>query len=96
MHARVSTYETDDPDGLIQGFQNVTSDLEQVEGFSHGYFLVDTATGKAVSITIWESEDALKASSQAADQLRARGTQPSETKIVSVDNYEIVHRAGTA
>jgi heme-degrading monooxygenase HmoA len=96
MHARVSTYETDDPDGLIQGFQTVTSELEQVEGFSHGYFLVDNATGKAVSITIWESEDALKASSQAADQLRARGTQPSETKIVSVDNYEIVHRAGTA
>ena len=65
-----------------------------MEGFSHGYFLVDRETGRAVSITIWESEDALKASSQAADQLRARGTQLSETQIVSVDSYEIVHRAG--
>jgi len=67
-----------------------------VEGFSHAYFLVDRDTGRAVSITIWESEDALKVSSQTADQLRARGTQLSQTQIVSVDSYEIVHRAGAS
>jgi heme-degrading monooxygenase HmoA len=94
MHARVSTYETDDPEGLIAGFQSVTSQLEQVDGFSHGYFLVDDATGRAVSITIWDSEDALNASSSAADELRARGTSPSGSHVLSVDSYEIVHRAG--
>jgi len=94
MHARVSRYETDDPDGLVQGFQSVTSELEQVAGFSHGYFLVDRATGNAVSITIWEDEDALNASASAADQLRARGTEPSGTQVLSVDSYEVVHRAG--
>src|SRR5438094_5522152 len=56
MHARVSTYQTDDPEGLIEGFKSVSSDLEQVDGFSHGYFLVDKDGGKALSITIWESE----------------------------------------
>jgi heme-degrading monooxygenase HmoA len=95
MHARVSTYQTNDPDGLVRGFASVTDELEQVEGFSHGYFLVDRETGKAASITIWDSEDAVRASSAKADQLRQRGTEPSGSQILSVDNYEIVHTAGT-
>jgi heme-degrading monooxygenase HmoA len=95
MYARVSTYQTDDPDGLIQGFASVTDELEQVNGFSHGYFLVDRQTGKAASITIWESEEALNASSSQADQLRKQGTAPSSSQIMSVDSYEVVHTAGT-
>lgn len=95
MHARVSTYQTDDPEGLASGFARVTQDLEQVEGFSHGYFLVDRATGKGASITIWQTEDALQASSAKADELRARGTDPSGSSIVSVDSYEIIQTAGS-
>jgi heme-degrading monooxygenase HmoA len=95
MHARVSTYQTGDPDGLVQGFANATGELEQTEGFSHAYFLVDRDTGKAISVTIWDSEDALGASSASADELRARATEPSGTQIVSVDSYEIAQTAGT-
>lgn len=46
MHARVSTYQTDDPESLASGFASVPQELEQVEGFSHGYFLVARTTGK--------------------------------------------------
>jgi heme-degrading monooxygenase HmoA len=95
MHARVSTYHTDDPDGLVEGFKNVSSDLEQVDGFSHGYFLVDRDSGKALSITIWETEDALRVSQSKADELRKRGTEASGTSIDSVDQYEITHTAGS-
>ena len=95
MHARVSTYRSDDPDALIEGFKSVTPDLEQVEGFSHGYFLVDKDSGKAVSITIWDSEDALRASQSQADDLRKRGTESSGTSIDSVDHYEISHTVGS-
>jgi heme-degrading monooxygenase HmoA len=95
MHARVSTYQTDDPESLASGFASVTQELEQVEGFSHGYFLVDRTTGKGASITIWESEEALQASSVKADELRARGTEPSGSSIVSVDSYEIVQTVGS-
>lgn len=94
MHARVSTYRTDDPEGLIQGFASVTQELEEVDGFSHGYFLVDRETGRGASITIWESEEALRASSSKADQLRAQGTEPSGSQILSVESYEIVQTAG--
>jgi hypothetical protein len=69
--------------------------LEQVKGFSHGYFLVDRASRKGASIAIWESEEVLQASSAKADALRARGTAPSGSSIVSVDSYEIVQTAGS-
>lgn len=95
MHARVSTYTTEDPEGLIEGFKRVSSDLEQVDGFSHAYFLVDKDGGKALSITIWESEDALNASRSQADELRRRGTEASGTSIDSVDHYEISHTVGS-
>jgi heme-degrading monooxygenase HmoA len=95
MHARVSTYEASDSEGLAEGFGSVTNELEQVDGFSHGYFLVNRETGKGLSITIWESEDALQASASRADELRAKGTEPSGAEILSVDSYEIVQVAGT-
>jgi heme-degrading monooxygenase HmoA len=95
VHARLSTYQTENPESLIAGFESVTNDLEQVEGFSHAYFLVDRATGKAASITIWESEDALNESVAKADELRKKGTQPSGASIGSVDHFEIVQTVGT-
>jgi heme-degrading monooxygenase HmoA len=91
MHARVSTYRTSDPDSLVEGFRSVTGELERVDGFTHGYFLVDRETGKALSITMWDSEDALLASQAKADQLRQRASEPSRTSIESVDHYEITH-----
>lgn len=98
MHARVSTYQADDPDPdrLIEGFESVSAELEQMDGFSHAYFMVDRESGKALSVTIWESEDALRASSTKADELRRKGTQPSGASIVSVDQYEIPHTVRAA
>lgn len=89
MHARVSTYKTSDPDRLVDGFKSVTGELEQVEGFSHAYFMVDRESGKAISVTIWDNEDALNASASKANQLRKLGTQPSNTTVESVNHYEI-------
>jgi heme-degrading monooxygenase HmoA len=95
MHARLSTYQTDDPEGLINGFRTVTGELEDMAGFSHAYFLVDRETGKAASITIWDSQDALDESVAKADELRRRGTQPSGASIESVNHFEIVQTAGS-
>ena len=70
MFARVSTYRAADADKLLEGFQSVTGPLEQMDGFSHAYFLVDRASGKGMSMTVWESEQALSASVAKADELR--------------------------
>ena len=95
MHARLSTYQTDDPEGLVGGLMSVTEELEQVDGFSHAYFLVNRETGKAASLTIWEDEKALDASVAKADELRAKGTQPTGASIEAVDHFEVVHTAGS-
>jgi heme-degrading monooxygenase HmoA len=89
MHARLSSYQTSDPAKLVDGFTSVTDALEHVDGFSHAYFMVDHASGKAMSITIWENEDALTASVSQAEELRKRGTAASGTAIQSVQHYEI-------
>jgi heme-degrading monooxygenase HmoA len=88
MHARVSTY-TGEAEGLLDGFQAATAPLEEIEGFSKAYFLVDRATNKAISITIWESEDALRTSAARADELRKGAAAPSGATIDSVEHYEI-------
>lgn len=95
MHARVSTY-TGDADRLLEGFQGATGPLEKVEGFSQAYFLVDRANNKAISITMWESEDALLASAAQADELRKGATAPSGSTIDSVAHYEVALTAGAA
>jgi heme-degrading monooxygenase HmoA len=89
MFARVSTYRAADADKLLEGFQSVTAPLEQIDGFSHAYFLVDRDSGKAMSVTVWASEQALSASAAKADELRTQGTETGGGSIESVEHYEI-------
>jgi heme-degrading monooxygenase HmoA len=88
MFARVSTYRGDG-DRLLQGFADVTGPLEAIEGFSHAYFMVDRESGKGLSITVWETEEALNASAAKADELRSRGAEAGGATIESVEHYEI-------
>ena len=94
MFARVSTY-TGDGDRLLQGFADVTEPLTEIDGFSHGYFMVDRDSGKGLSITIWTSEEALNASAAQADEMRSRGAAAGGAQIESVEHYEIGHTVGT-
>ena len=93
MHARISTY-TGEAEALSEGFRSATQSLESIPGFSHGYFLVDRANNKGTSITIWESEDALRASSSRAEELRKGAADSAGGTVESVENYEIVFTAG--
>jgi heme-degrading monooxygenase HmoA len=87
MHARVSTYEGD-AGPLREGFEGATDQLTQIDGFERAYFLIGDS-GKAMSITLWESRDALEASAEAANQLRDGATQPSGAAITAVESYEV-------
>jgi heme-degrading monooxygenase HmoA len=89
MVARVSTYKAEDGEKLLEGFRTVTDELEEIAGFSQAFFLVDRSGGKAMAITMWESEDALNASAEQAGRLRERGSEAGGGTIESVDNYEV-------
>jgi heme-degrading monooxygenase HmoA len=93
MHARVSTY-TGEAEALVEGFRTATEPLEAIDGFSHAYFLVDRSNNKAISITIWESKEALSTSAAKADELRRSATEGAGGAIDTVEHYEIALTAG--
>jgi heme-degrading monooxygenase HmoA len=94
MFARVSTYHGD-ADQILEAFTGVTEPLEAIEGFSHAYFMVNRDSGKAMSITVWTSEDALNASVAKADELRKQGAEAGGADIESVEHYEVGMTVGT-
>jgi heme-degrading monooxygenase HmoA len=94
MFARVSTYRGDG-DRLVQGFTDITEPLKSLDGFSHAYFMVDRESGTGMSITIWNSEEALNASVAKADELRKQGASAGGSEIESVQHYEIGMTVGT-
>jgi heme-degrading monooxygenase HmoA len=90
MFARVSRYRSDeDSDKLLEGFQATVGPLQLVDGFSHAYFMVDRETGNAVSMTIWESEGAMTASAESAEERRQQRSEVGGASVESVDHYEI-------
>jgi heme-degrading monooxygenase HmoA len=94
MFARVSSYSTDDTAKLVDGFERATGPLEEMAGFTGAYFLVDREGGRAMSITLWENEEALSAGVEKANELRRDATSGGAASIESVDHYEVVLTAG--
>jgi len=91
MHARVTKFEGT-PEKLEAGIKLIKETIipgaKKIPGFKGGYWLVDRASGKGFSVTLFESEAALKASEDAAAQLRSQVA--SDTKITGVERYEVV------
>ncbi len=89
MFARVSKYEipVEGIDSAVQGFEQVA--LEDWDGFHRAYLLVDRASGKALSITMWESEEALHSSAERANQAREQVMDAASGSIVTVKEYEV-------
>jgi heme-degrading monooxygenase HmoA len=92
VFARVSRYRGEAA-RLRDGFRAVTAELEQLEGFSHAYFLTNREHSRAMSITLWDSEEGLTASAERAHRMRTQATEPADATIESVESYEVVLEA---
>jgi heme-degrading monooxygenase HmoA len=93
MHARVSRY-SGDAELLRAGFEAVSAELEQLQGFARALFLADREGARAMSITLWDSEEAMHASAARAHQMRTQATEPARATIDSVESYEVVLTVG--
>jgi heme-degrading monooxygenase HmoA len=92
VFARVSTFTgtTDEVDEAIrQVRENVLPRVEQLDGYMGAYFLVDRQNGKSLSVTLWESEEAMRASEEAANSLRSEVADALGTQMVGVERYEV-------
>jgi heme-degrading monooxygenase HmoA len=94
MHARVSTFTgpADKLDELVRGLDRSRSDLQTLTGFQGGYALVDRNSGKALTITLWDSEQAAQSSAEAANRIRGKVAEESSQAIQSVETYEVALR----
>ncbi len=92
MHARVSFYEGGagvDFDSGVQAFQTAVSSVEEMDGNQGATLLVDRNSGKAVTITYWDTEDHLEASVEAANKLRRQASDAGGLTIQDVAHYEV-------
>jgi hypothetical protein len=71
--------------------ETIAPGAKRLEGFRGGYWLLDRASGKGFSVTLFNSESDLDKSEDAAAQLRAKAS--SVTKITAVERYEVVAEA---
>jgi heme-degrading monooxygenase HmoA len=94
MHARVSTNRFP-PDKLDDGIRYVREQglrqLQAQDGFRGLYLLVDRESGKALSVSLWESAAALEASEATSATVRTQGTLAAGgTTAPTVTHYEVV------
>lgn len=94
MWARVSLY-SGSPDSLDADLdytqETIMPKLREVAGFQGIYALADRDTGTTMSVTLWDSEDDLRASEDAANQFRSDSTKHAGGSVVSVERYEVVY-----
>ena len=92
MHARVSIFEGPPfkiDDLVSQAREQVLPQARQMDGFKGLIALGDRQSGKTLAITFWEDEGAMRASEEAANQLRSESAEASGEQIVGVERYEV-------
>jgi heme-degrading monooxygenase HmoA len=92
VYARVSTLEGPPElmdEGLRQAREVVLPQGRLMDGFKGMIALGDRHSGKTLGITFWESEEAMRASEEAANRLREESAEAGGDTIVSVERYEV-------
>jgi heme-degrading monooxygenase HmoA len=94
MFARIATYTTQpSPYEIEQGIRRAREKalprMSQLEGYEGTYFFVDRQRGKAISISLWESEEAMHRSEEVARTLRDEIAGGLATNMVDVEHYEV-------
>jgi heme-degrading monooxygenase HmoA len=81
------------PDGVEGGIANFRENVvpfTREQGGKGAILLVDRESGNAVAITLWEDEQALRASEEQANAVRAHAAQElGASQEPTVDRYEV-------
>ncbi len=67
-----------------------------LDGFKGGYWLADRSSGKVLGVTLYESEETLKASAEQADKIREEASRGAGLPIPSFQEFEVVASAEIA
>ncbi len=93
MYARTSTW-TGSTEALDKWAQHVGAKVAPMvaglAGNAGAYFFIDRDEGRALTLTLWQSEDAALASDQMADQSRESTVAATGVALESRGRYEVV------
>jgi heme-degrading monooxygenase HmoA len=91
MHARMTRYQGAAPEAIEDTLQAkkgvLPTEFGQTEGMKGAMFLVDRESGTVVVVSLWQDEEAMRASEPEATRVREEVTGPGET--ASVERYEV-------
>ena len=92
MHGRVTRIEGS-PEQVDRGNEYVEGSVlpaaRQMDGFRGILSLIDRENGRGLTVTLWESEEAMRASEERADRLRDDAAQAMGGTIAGVERYEV-------
>src|SRR5215213_5701904 len=93
MHARLTTIEAppdrmDDATRHVQ--EQILPQLQQLDGYKGFIALRDRGSGRVRGVALWESEEALRATDEAAARIRGGVVEATGGTVASVENYEVV------
>ena len=93
MHARLTTIEGS-PDRMDDATRHVQEQtlpqLRQMDGFKGFVALGDRQSGRLIGVAFWESEEALRATEEAASDVRSGTAQAVDGSVANVEQYEVV------
>ena len=92
MYARASTLDVP-PDQLDQALRNVQEQvlplLQQQDGFKGFIALADRQAGRAIGLSLWESEHAMQATEEVGNRTRSESAQAGGGTVAGVERYEV-------
>ena len=93
MHARTSIW-TGSAEALEKWASHVTTTVAPmvagVPGNVGAYFFLDRDGGRALTLTLWASDEAARASDQTADKSRASTTTATGVELLERGRYEVI------
>jgi serine phosphatase RsbU (regulator of sigma subunit) len=94
VFARITHYYSADPTPyweLEEGYRlrvKIREKQRQMDGYEGSFFFMDRQSGKAITITLWESEEAMQRSEEEVRPLR-KEMAGGLANIVDVEHYEV-------
>lgn len=94
MYARVTTWKFDTSPARVEEIISRNRDAvlpaaRQLEGFRGFLSVVNEEEGQALTLTLWESEDAERASEQAANRIRRGTVEATGISMTSAQRYRV-------
>jgi heme-degrading monooxygenase HmoA len=73
-------------------FQQAVRQIRAMNGLAAAYLLVNTETGRVLTMTLWDNAAAMEASHVAASRLRTEAVRTVDGNVLSIEEYEVAAR----